>query len=482
MNLTSHPAFKFDRLLPIYNWIYPLAGRIAEQFNGRKAEGVFQTLAPSKGRALYFHIPFCETICSFCPFVRGKYKNSDVIETYVGALLQEIEIKSRFRPFSDAPVRAIYFGGGTPSLLEPHQIRRIGDALRHHFDLRELSEFSFEFEVKSVTQERIEALVDIGVTHARFGLQTLSSEYRRLFELSATIDQVRRAAKALAGAFPYVSCDVLYGMNGQTVDDLMADIDGVCDLGLHNIDFYPINNLVTQRKLHRAFYVESKEPTNGVTKYYMNLAIRDILRSRGYLPHNGHGYVRVPQQYNAPAVAVTELYSFVYHEHVYGYTFYDLLGFGTNAISSLAGVTVHNTSSRIEYIKAMAEGFLPILVKWHPYSTDACRPVCLRLPYHGVIEKELVDWNTLPPGTSDRLNQLVMAGLLVETDNLFQLTTVGWEWYSCIMYYLLPSEEKRAIDSIIKRAQRDLFRNIERTGLETLQLPGRAPVGSGAVI
>jgi oxygen-independent coproporphyrinogen-3 oxidase len=479
MNLTDHAAIKFDRILPIYNWLYPSAGFVSERFQGTQAVDVFGEFVPGRGRALYFHIPFCETICTFCPFVRTRYRDSSVIDAYVTALLQEIDIKSRFPQITDVPIRAIYFGGGTPSLLAPDHIRRIGSAIRRTFDMRRLKEFSFEFEVKSVTPERIAALVDIGVTHARFGLQTLSAEYRRRFELTATVEQLYFAANSLLAAFPYVSCDVLYGMNGQTVDDLIADIEGVCSLGLRNIDFYPINNVVTQPKLHRTFQVEGKEPVSGLTKYYMSLLIRKAMHAKGYLPHNGHGYVRVPDTELTVNQAVTNLYSFVYHEHVYGYSFYDVLGFGTNAISSFRGYTTQNTSSRSEYVKALGYNHLPVLVKEHSKTIDACRPVCLRLPYHGITTKRFVDWANIPEDTLERLSRLTQAGLIHESDNAFELTRQGWEWYSCIMYYLMPREERLELDTLVSRGERNPHKRIEPTGLEDVIWP-RSAIGRSA--
>ncbi|WP_174990143.1 radical SAM protein [Pandoraea aquatica] len=90
-------------------------------------------------------------------------------------------------------MRAIFFGGGTPSLLSPDQIRRIGERIRYHFDLSQVEEYSFEIEVKSLTPEKAEAMREAGVTHPRFGLQTFQSEWRAMFDLTATLEQVHAA-------------------------------------------------------------------------------------------------------------------------------------------------------------------------------------------------------------------------------------------------------------------------------------------------
>lgn len=471
MRLTGDPALPFDSLLPIYNWLYPLGGRKSSRYGVDNAIECFSEIAPPGGWALYFHIPFCETICSFCPFVRGQFRDPALLDAYVEALLLELEAKSRFSCVSSAPVRAIYFGGGTPSLLSPEHIHRLGASIRRCFDLSALSEFSFEFEAKSVTRERVEALAGIGVTHARFGLQTLVPAYRRRFALTATIDQIQGAVATLSAAFPRLTCDVLYGMNGQTADDLSSDIEGVCALGLNNIDYYPINNLVTQPKLHRAFSAEGLPPVSGLNKHYMNLMIRAAMRGHGFLPHNGHGYVRVPEICAMADPPVTDGYSFVYHEHVYGYAEHQLLGFGANAVSSVAGFTICNVADRAEYCASLKASRVPAVVRHHDAATDAVRPVSLRLPYHGEIEKDRVDWTAVPAGTLERLDELAEAGLLQERRNLWAVTHAGWEWYSCLMYYLMPPREQQAVDTIVQRGRRDPLRQIEPTGLEHRRWP-----------
>jgi oxygen-independent coproporphyrinogen-3 oxidase len=320
--------------------------------------------------------------------------------------------------------------------------------------------------VKSVTPERLDAMAEIGVTHARFGLQTFSPEYRRAFALTATIGEIESAVKAFQHVFPYVSCDMLYGMNGQTETQLACDVQRVCELALQNIDFYPINNVVTQYSLHDTFAAEGKRPLSGLTKFYMNVFIREAMREHGYLPHNAHGYVRVPPDELDRNPVVTECYSFVYHEHVYGRRGYDLLGFGTNAVSSFEGFTVSNHASRRGYIKALQSDEIPMTVRQHDANVDACRPLALALPYHGVVKSECIDWVAVPDYVKERFQELLDARLIHRTKEAYSLTREGWEWYSSIMYYLLPDSERRAVDKMIAIGKSDDRRLIENSGLE----------------
>ena len=145
-----------------------------------------------------------------------------MIDAYVENLLREIQIKSEAVDLKAVPVTSIFFGGGTPSLLDPDQILRIGAAIKDNFDLTQLTEFSFEIEVKSLTRARAEAMRAIGVTHPRFGLQTFDQNWRDTFDLTATLGQVREATALLIEIFPFQTFDILYGMSGQDEEELVA--------------------------------------------------------------------------------------------------------------------------------------------------------------------------------------------------------------------------------------------------------------------
>lgn len=121
MRFNSLPTLlKFDRQLPIYNWLYPFESqeqKLADPLS------VYTRIEPrSRLRALYFHVPFCDTICSFCPFVRGQFESADEIDRYVRALVREIDIKHKYPAINASPVDCIYIGGGTPSVLRVEHV------------------------------------------------------------------------------------------------------------------------------------------------------------------------------------------------------------------------------------------------------------------------------------------------------------------------------------------------------------------------
>jgi oxygen-independent coproporphyrinogen-3 oxidase len=442
MELLNGSFLKFDRQFPVYNFFFPAQGKTAKNI---QIEDVYNGINELTDRALYFHIPFCETICTFCPFTRGKYTADEQIDIYVDALLMEIELKARAVDLKKVPVAAIFFGGGTPSLLKPKHIRQIGASIHNHFDLSRIREFSFEFEVKSVNKEVADAARDIGVTHARFGLQTLSEKWARLFTLTRSEQQIHSALEILKSTFPIQSFDLLYGMNGQKDEEVIQDLEGAVRLGTTNIDVYPIDNIMSQPKLHRLLENESDIRTSATRKLSMTILVNQVMRTSGFMPHNGHGYVRTAP---SPDVVSRE-YDFVYHEAVYGYHTFDLMGFGTNAISSTIGHVITNTDSRSGYIKSISEGRIPFHISTHSSSLDYARPLVLRLPYHGQLSKEKVKWDMIPEEIMTRYVQLREAGLFSENETEITITQIGWFWYVNSMYYMMPKDQRTALNAVI---------------------------------
>lgn len=440
MKLINNGLIKFDYQFPMYNFFFP-----SQSFNTftpteQQISALFSIAnEKSNSRALYFHIPFCEAICSFCPFTRGLYKTHDEIDRYTQALIKEIEYKSTLFDYSAVPIRAIFFGGGTPSLLSPENIYEIGQALHRFFDMSKVEEFSFEFNVTSVTAERVTALINIGMTHARFGLQTIDPTWRKLFNLNEDIREIERAAELLVPHVDHVLCDIMYGMNGSTESQTLTDIDKAVSLGLSNIDIYPVNNVATSVKLHKQ--IKTKFPTimPALRKLNMKLMIDEHMRQRGFMPYNGHGYVRHSRPHDE---LITKDYSFVYHEHIYGYSDHDVIGFGVGAISSVAENVITNSPARSQYTKEMLQGNYACHVSHHPAILDEVKPAILRLPYHGSMEKSKLTISSLPNGLKHKLDALISTGLVNESEKAFTLTRQGWLWYSNIMFTSCQSRSK----------------------------------------
>ncbi|WP_375686374.1 radical SAM protein [Bartonella sp. AC331YNZD] len=226
MQLVDHPFVKFNQPKPIYNFTYPLFRTISNEFYNYLD---FNKLAQSKQIpqartiSLYLHIPFCETICSFCPFQKGAYKHVKQIESYMSALTTEIRNKGNFIRSLKGPIRSIYIGGGTPSLLSADNIRHIGKVLHAEFELSSLTELTLESEPKSVTRDKLYAAREIGVNRISFGIQSFIERFRSLFNLTSTREQINNTVAWSQEIIGHVGLDLLYGMHSQQAEELLYD-------------------------------------------------------------------------------------------------------------------------------------------------------------------------------------------------------------------------------------------------------------------
>lgn len=167
--------------------------------------------------ALYIHIPFCKTICTYCAF--NTYADRDhLIDHYVTALIRELQIIADSR--ANIPIRTVFFGGGTPSLLKPLHYKMLLENIRKNYDLAESAEISVEANPNDVDQGYLEALRDLGINRVSLGMQSAQERDLILFGRGHTAETTVKAAEALRSAgFDNYSLDLIFGIPGQSLHD-----------------------------------------------------------------------------------------------------------------------------------------------------------------------------------------------------------------------------------------------------------------------
>ena len=446
--LPTQPLIKFNQQLPISNWSYPFH-RDEDRNPDQLAAYATPRRAEVRRRAVYIHIPFCETICNFCPFHRDKYKSRLEIDQYLGALVTEIDLKSNFIGRSKA--NAIFVGGGTPSLLSPSQIELLGGAIARNFDLNELIEFTFEVEVKSVTQEKLRAMRAIGVNRISFGVQTFSERFRMLFALDATEKQICDTAALANSMFPYTNMDLLYGMAGQDLGQLHDDVAAAVRLKTKTIDVYPINNLAASRAMHVVIARAGLEFLPATTRLQFRLCIDELLQQLGYMPISGYSYATADEAFQDSLAPVQHAPKFLYHDILYGHHDDEIIGYGSSALSQIPGFNLYNLSNRRTYLSKIVEHSALPHISFGP--VEAPERGIVFFPYRGTLEKLSVPWDRVPDETLVSLRKAAEAGLIVDQGDRYALTKVGWLFYVNLMYFMMPERGKRWISDQIERQQ-----------------------------
>jgi oxygen-independent coproporphyrinogen-3 oxidase len=308
---------------------------------------------------LYVHIPFCSAICNYCNFNRGLF-DADLKARYVDALISEIAVSGRTHGSAPTSVESdprarcvgadprvgpradtIFFGGGTPSLLEPDEIARIIAACESSFHVAADREVTLEANPESVSEPRLAAYRRAGVNRVSFGVQSFrEDELRRLSRLHS-VSRARAAfGEARAAGFDNISLDLMMWLPEQRVSEWLESVDAAIalapdHLSLYMLEVYP--NAPLKDDMARARW--SQAPDDDVAAMYV--AAMERLEEAGYA------------QYEISNVAKPGRRS---RHNLKYWTDGEWLGFGCGAHSTRAGVRWKNISSTQEYIDRAGRG------------------------------------------------------------------------------------------------------------------------------
>ena len=289
---------------------------------------------------LYIHIPFCSAICNYCNFNRGLF-DADQKRRYVEALLREIEQAGVKVCTTPATADTIYFGGGTPSLLEPPEVARIIAACRDAFDVSSDAEVTLEANPESVDPGKLSALRDAGVNRLSFGVQSFrDAELRRLSRLHDANRARAALGEARGAGFDNVSLDLMMWLPSQRVDEWLESVDAAIasnpdHLSLYLLEVYP--NAPLKDDMARAKW--SQAPDDDAATMYVTAMER--LEAAGFA------------QYEISNVAKPGRAS---RHNLKYWTDGEWLGFGCGAHGTVDGVRTKNVSGIDDYIERVAKG------------------------------------------------------------------------------------------------------------------------------
>ncbi|MGI8812931.1 MAG: radical SAM family heme chaperone HemW [Pyrinomonadaceae bacterium] len=188
---------------------------------------------------VYLHIPFCKSRCSYCDFATDVYRTSEAVERYVSALSKEIATFATQVRTTDDKVDAIYFGGGTPSLLNPDQVSRILDAVGTCFDVIPAAEITMEMNPATVTAETLAVYKILGVNRASFGVQTFNDRDLKLLARGHNSDDARHTFQMLRDAgYQNISFDLIIGLPDQSLGDWDRNLDEAWKMDPEHLSLY----------------------------------------------------------------------------------------------------------------------------------------------------------------------------------------------------------------------------------------------------
>ena len=188
--------------------------------------------------SIYIHIPFCVRKCAYCDFTSFPGRGAQM-EAYLSAVCREMRAQAAF--FGRRPVRTVFLGGGTPTLISGEQTRNLLDALRMCFDVAPDAEITMEGNPGTVTAQRLAAYRAAGVNRLSLGVQSLDDGLLAAIGRIHTAAQAREAvALARAAGFDNVNLDLMLGLPGQSVAQWERTLDEAITLVPEHLSCYSL--------------------------------------------------------------------------------------------------------------------------------------------------------------------------------------------------------------------------------------------------
>lgn len=305
---------------------------------------------PATPLGLYVHIPFCRKRCHFCYFKVYTDKDSAEIRAYIDAVLDELRLYAS-RPFiGGRKPLFIYFGGGTPSYLSVDQLRHLTDGMKALLPWDEAEEVTFECEPGTLTEHKLRAIRELGVTRLSLGVENFDDH---ILEINGRAHHGREIARAYAFAraigFPQVNIDLIAGMVEETASNWRENIRRTIELSPDSVTLYemeiPYNTTLYQRMKAEGKLVAPVADWD-TKRAWVNEAFTELARA-GYTVASAYTAVKDPARTK-----------FVYRDRLWAGA--DLLSVGVASFGHLGGVHYQNQADFDPYLARIRQGRLPV--------------------------------------------------------------------------------------------------------------------------
>ena len=344
---------RYDRAGPRYT-SYPTAVEFHDEFTIRdllKAEG------HSKALSLYFHIPFCDTVCFYCACNKIATKDRSKVEPYLKALEQEMLMQANLLDWQ-RPVEQLHWGGGTPTFLSDEQMVWLMSRTKSLFNMLDNDEgqYSIEIDPREVSPTTLRTLREIGFNRLSLGLQDLDERVQVAVNRVQTAELtfgVMQQARELG--FKSVSLDLIYGLPHQSWMSFEKTLDEVIEARPDRLSVFNYAHMPTRFKPQRR--INEADLPSAADKLEIMHKAGEKLQAAGYV-FIGMDHFALPGDELALAQEEGHL-----HRNFQGYTTHahcDLLAFGVSSIGNVGNTFSQNVKTLDEYYAAIEKNTLPI--------------------------------------------------------------------------------------------------------------------------
>jgi oxygen-independent coproporphyrinogen-3 oxidase len=357
---------KYDKPGPRYT-SYPTAPQFNESFTNE--DYVDEIVKTNYGEnlpdlSLYFHLPYCDTLCFFCGCNMLITRNRERIKEYIKYVQKEIDLLRTYL-LPDRKVAQHHWGGGTPTHLNPDEINLLASYISNSFEFSEVSENSCEIDPRELTKAHLEALRNNGFNRISMGVQDFNEKVQKAVNRIQPEDITRQAVEWIRElGYQSINLDLIYGLPFQTAKSFADTVYKIIDISPDRIALFNYAHVPWLKK-HMALIHQEDLPTPEVKLEILKSSIEQ-LTDAGYV-FIGMDHFAKPDDELSIALKEKNLY-----RNFQGYSTNagtDLYAMGITSISQLKNIYAQNYKTEKEYYKSLDDGIIPT-AKGYKLSED----------------------------------------------------------------------------------------------------------------
>jgi oxygen-independent coproporphyrinogen-3 oxidase len=348
---------RYDKAGPRYT-SYPTALEMHAGFGDKKyREHITESNAAGGPLSLYFHIPFCDTVCFYCACNKIITKNRRHAEPYLANVYKEIAMLGDLFDFGRV-VNQLHWGGGTPTFLNFEQMKQLMAATRRHFLLKDddSGEYSIEVDPRETHSETIKQLRELGFNRISLGLQDFDPAVQKAVNRIQSEEQTFSVLEAArAEGFRSINIDLIYGLPLQTVETFSNTLDKILVAAPDRFSIFNYAHMPARFKTQRQIY-DADMPSADVKLDILQM-VGQRLTAAGYV-YIGMDHFAKPDDELAVAQREGKL-----HRNFQGYSTHsdcDLIGFGITSIGRVGDAYIQNVKELDEYDLLISQHKLPV--------------------------------------------------------------------------------------------------------------------------
>ena len=373
-----------------------------------------------KGISIYIHLPYCESLCTYCGCNTRITKNHKVEDPYISSVLKEWNMYKAILGNTSIKIAEIHLGGGTPTFFQPENLNRLIEGILEGNEKVDGATFSFEAHPANTTKDHLQTLYNLGFKRLSLGIQDFDEHVQFIINRQQTVADVQQVmATARMIGYESINFDLIYGLPMQTIETVRRTVALSLQMKPDRISFYSYAHVPWIKPGQRRF-TEHDLP-EGEDKLNLYKLGKEMILADGFKDVGMDHFSKIDDDLYIASMDGTLHRNFMGYADRYTPL---MIGLGMSSISDSWSAFAQNVKTVEEYHKCIEEGKLPVF-KGHLLDQEdlVVRQYVLDMMCRGRVK--LLDSHYLNERILVRLSPLLADGLITLSDDVIKITTLG---------------------------------------------------------